>query len=75
MALILPRDLEDQLRQIAEREQRSPEDVLRILLNHYPSTEPSSTLAQLAESLAAADFHSGRSDTASRSRDILDTGV
>src|SRR4051812_15262887 len=39
MAIVLPRDLEEQLRRIAEREQRSPEEVLRTLLIGY-STEP-----------------------------------
>jgi predicted transcriptional regulator len=72
MALTLPHDLEDQLRQIAEREQRSPEEVLRTALSRYDEADSAPTLAQLAESLAAADFHSGQTDTATRSRDILD---
>ena len=35
MAMTLPHDLEEQLRQIAAREQRSPEAVLRRLLTDY----------------------------------------
>jgi predicted transcriptional regulator len=35
MAMILPHDLEEHLQQIAEREHRSPEDVLRTLLSQY----------------------------------------
>jgi hypothetical protein len=35
MAMTLPHDLEEQLRQIAAREQRSPEAVLRMLLIDY----------------------------------------
>ena len=37
MAITLPHDLEEQLRQIAAREHRSPEAVLRTLLSQYPS--------------------------------------
>ncbi len=71
MAITLPHDLEDQLRQIAEREHRSPEDVLRTLLSQYDEPEATPTLAQLAQSLAAVDFHFGQTNTATDSRDIL----
>ena len=72
--LLIEGEIADQLRDLAQREQRSVEAVLKTLLEHYVEAEPSSTptLAKLAQALAAAGFHSGQSDTSTRSREILD---
>jgi len=73
--LLIEGEVADQLRDLAQREQRSVESVLKTLLERYAESEPAPapTLAQLAQSLAEADFHSGHHDTAMRSREIIET--
>ncbi|MBI1256319.1 MAG: hypothetical protein GC204_02505 [Chloroflexi bacterium] len=66
-------EVADQLRDLAQREQRSVESVLKTLLARYMETEASPTLAQLALALAEVGFHSGQKDTATRSREIIET--
>ena len=65
-------EVADQLRDLAQREQRSVESILKTLLERYGDVTTSPTLAQLAQTLAEAGFHSGQRDTATRSREILD---
>ena len=71
--LLIEGEIADQLRDLAQREQRSVEAVLKTLLERYVEPETTPTLAQLAQTLAEADFHSGQTDTATRSREILET--
>ena len=71
--LLIEGDVADQLRDLAERQHLSVEEALKSLLERYGDSEPSTTLAQLAQALGEADFHSGQSDTATRSREILET--
>jgi hypothetical protein len=71
--LVIQGELADQLRALAESEQCSVEALLQRYIDQFPSTDaPVATLRDLAESLAAATFHYGRSDTATRSREILE---
>lgn len=67
--LIIEGKLADQLRDLAQRQQQSVESLLQTLVDRFAD---SPTLAQLAESLAYAEFHSGRNDTATNSREILE---
>jgi hypothetical protein len=71
--LLIEGEIADQLRNLAQREHRSVEAVLKTLLERYDDSAASSTLAQLAQTLDNADFHSGQGDTAARSREILET--
>ena len=73
--LLIEGEIADQLRDLAKREHRSVEAVLKTLLEQYAETETktSPTLAQFAQALAEANFHSGQTDTATRSREILET--
>ena len=70
--LLIEGEIADQLRDLAQREHRSVEAVLKALLERYSETEAAPTLAELARTLAEANFHSGQSDTATRSREILE---
>ena len=71
--LLIEGDVADQLRDLAERQHMTVEAALKSLLERYSDSEPSTTLARLAETLNEGDFHSGQSDTATRSREILET--
>lgn len=81
--------LADRLREIARREDRSVEALLESLLNEYhvlrhdeytddvadqdDDLPPSGSLARLAVTAQAAGIRSGLTDTAARSREILET--
>jgi hypothetical protein len=79
-------ELAEQLRELAAREGRSVEDVVRDMIEHYPPARnsdedkeqeeeeapPGSTAAFIKAALAA-DIHLEDDDLASRSREILDT--
>jgi hypothetical protein len=77
VALQLPEEVMEQLQAIAEREQRSPAEVVADLLKQYPTTvestvEPGSMKALgLAARRARIGANSEPTDTSERSRDIL----
>jgi hypothetical protein len=81
--MVIPEHLAQQLRAIAERENRPVEEVLAEALRQYasPSDEaspdeiapPPGTLARFAYEARKAGFRSGVSDTSERSREILET--
>lgn len=68
--------LAQQLEAIARQENRSVDDVAAEILEHHLSdvttdAAPPGTLAALIQAAKAADLHSGYTDTAERSREIL----
>ena len=76
----LPSHLLQKLEEIAKNEKRTPVEVLETLLHEHsmrvgaPSqidTPPIGTLARLAYEAGKLGFHSGQTDTAERSREIL----
>jgi hypothetical protein len=72
--------LANRLSELARRQNRSVEALLTEWVEETEGSvvapesaiEESNPLAHLGQRLAAADFHSGRSDTAERSREILE---
>lgn len=86
VALEIPVELAEKLREVAKRENRSVEAVLETMLKDYPietkiasvderqdaEIPPPGTLARLAYEAEKLDFHSGHRDIAERSREILD---
>lgn len=76
----LSQEIIQRLEAIAQRENRSPEDVVASLLEHYTPLRTSDedeiipgTLAELARAAQRANLRSGISDTSERSREILNT--
>jgi hypothetical protein len=69
--------LAQKLTQIAERDHQSLDEVVETLLEQQVAevnpAAPSGTLAALIQAANEADLQSGLSDTAERSREILNT--
>jgi len=79
MADILREDLLQKLNDLARQSGRSVDDLVEDMLNRYTmesqdgSAYPDGSLAALAQNALEADIHTGASDTAERSREILNT--
>jgi hypothetical protein len=79
MALQLPRELEQRLLELAQRENRSPEALMNELLDTYESTHVSdidenseNVLLLMASDAIDANLVFTDNDVARRSREILD---
>ena len=78
--MAIPDHLMHALEAIAEREHRTPAEILAMLLQNYTSstvedTPPPGSLAALAKSAIEANIRTGVGDTARRSREILDAEI